>query len=281
MTVIEKEHRFKVRMNNTDLQAYLDKVGVTQTLDTSIETLFTLHRAQQRKLPFENFDIVLGHGVSISEQDIIDKLVYHNRGGYCFELNGLLLRVLQTVGFNARPLLGRVHLSGTPSGRTHQFTLVTMGDEKWIVDAGFGSNTPRSPLPFVLNQAIHTDIQTFRFVEDERVGYMLQVQSYDDESQWLDMYSMDFEHVFDGDIVCGNHFASTSPSSRFTSSRVATLLIDSGVITLANYTLKYRENNKAVVIDLAEGPEYLSALKEHFGIELDAEYQDLKPLPQL
>ncbi len=86
MTVIEKEHRFKVRMNNTDLQAYLDKVGVTQTLDTSIETLFTLHRAQQRKLPFENFDIVLGHGVSISEQDIIDKLVYHNRGGYCFEL---------------------------------------------------------------------------------------------------------------------------------------------------------------------------------------------------
>ncbi|UQA53097.1 arylamine N-acetyltransferase [Vibrio sp. ED002] len=268
-------------MNNTDLQAYLDKIGVAQALDISINLLFRLHINQQRKFPFENFDIALGRGVSISERDIIDKLVYHNRGGYCFELNGLLLRVLQKVGFDARPLLGRVHLSGTPSGRTHQFTLVTMGDEKWIVDAGFGSNTPRAPLPFVLNQAIHTDIQTFRFIEDERVGYMLQVQSYDNENQWLDMYSLDFEHVFDGDIVCGNHFASTSPTSRFTSSRVATLPTESGIITLANHTLKYRENDKVVEVELNGGPEYLSALKAHFGIELDAEYQDLKPLPQL
>ncbi|MHC0045648.1 arylamine N-acetyltransferase family protein [Vibrio campbellii] len=266
-------------MNNTDLQAYLDKIGVAQTLDINIELLFKLHINQQRKLPFENFDIALGKGVSISERDIIDKLVYHNRGGYCFELNGLLLRVLQTLGFDARPLLGRVHLSGTPLGRTHQFTLVTMGDEKWIVDAGFGANTPRAPLPFILNQAIHTDTQTFRFIEDQRVGYMLQVQSYDDESQWLDMYSMDFEHVFDGDIVCGNHFASTSPASRFTSSRVATLSTESGIITLANYTLKHRANGESTEIELEAGPAYLSALKQHFGIELDAEYQDLKPLP--
>ena len=77
-------------MNNTDLQAYLDKIGVAQALDINIELLFKLHINQQRKLPFENFDIALGKGVSISERDIIDKLVYHNRGGYCFELNGLI-----------------------------------------------------------------------------------------------------------------------------------------------------------------------------------------------
>ncbi|CAH1538548.1 putative Arylamine N-acetyltransferase [Vibrio owensii] len=268
-------------MNNTDLKAYLNKIGVTQQLDVSVDTLFALHNAQHRRLPFENFDIALGKGISTSEQDIINKLVYHERGGYCFELNGLLLRVLQQVGFKARPLLGRVHLSGTPSGRTHQFTLVTLGDEKWIVDAGFGSNTPRAPLPFVINQPIHTDLQTFRFVEDERVGYMLQIQSYDDANQWIDMYSLDFEHVFDGDIVCGNHYASTSPHSRFTSSRVATLATEFGIITLANHTLKHRLNSEVVEQELAEGQSYLSALKEHFGIELNAEYQDLKPLPQL
>lgn len=268
-------------MNNTDLKAYLNKIGVTQQLDVSVDTLFVLHNAQHRRLPFENFDIALGKGISTSEQDIIDKLVYHERGGYCFELNGLLLRVLKQVGFEARPLLGRVHLSGTPSGRTHQFTLVTLGDEKWIVDAGFGSNTPRAPLPFVTNQPIHTDLQTFRFVEDERVGYMLQIQSYDDANQWIDMYSLDFEHVFDGDIVCGNHYASTSPHSRFTSSRVATLATEFGIITLANHTLKHRLNNEVIEQELAEGQSYLSALKEHFGIELNAKYQDLKPLPQL
>lgn len=268
-------------MNNPDLQAYLKRVGVAQPLDVSIDTLFTLHNAQHRRLPFENFDIALGKGISTSEQDIIDKLVYHERGGYCFELNGLLLSVLQNVGFDARPLLGRVHLSGTPSGRTHQVTLVTLGEEKWIVDAGFGSNTPRAPLPFVLNQAIHTDLQTFRFVENELAGFMLQIQSYEDEHQWIDMYSLDFEHVFDGDIVCGNHYASTSPNSRFTSSRVATLASENGIITLANHSLKHRANGEVLEIGLAEGEEYLFALKEHFGISLDAEYQDFKPLPDL
>ncbi|EKM31160.1 N-acetyltransferase family protein [Vibrio harveyi] len=188
------------------------------------------------------------------------------------------MNVLKTIGFDARPLLGRVHLSGTPSGRTHQFTLVTMGEDKWIVDVGFGSNTPRAPLPFVLNQDIHTDLQTFRFIEHELVGYMLQVQSYDDPEQWIDLYSLDFEHVFDGDIVCGNHYTSTSPNSHFTSSRVAALATDSGIITLFNHSLKYRANGEVVEIELEAGETYLSALKTHFGIALDADYSSLKPV---
>ncbi|MHA2690458.1 arylamine N-acetyltransferase family protein [Vibrio harveyi] len=265
-------------MNQTDLQAYLKKVGISQSLNINTDTLLLLHNAQHRRLSFENFDIALGRGISVAEQDIINKLIYRERGGYCYELNALLFNVLKTIGFDARPLLGRVHLSGTPSGRTHQFTLVTMGEDKWIVDVGFGSNTPRAPLPFVLNQDIHTDLQTFRFIEHELVGYMLQVQSYDDPEQWIDLYSLDFEHVFDGDIVCGNHYTSTSPNSHFTSSRVAALATDSGIITLFNHSLKYRANGEVVEIELEAGETYLSALKTHFGIALDADYSSLKPV---
>ncbi|MGR2805494.1 arylamine N-acetyltransferase family protein [Vibrio harveyi] len=265
-------------MNQTDLQAYLKKVGISQSLNINIDTLLLLHNAQHRRLPFENFDIALGRGISVAEQDIINKLIYRERGGYCYELNALLFNVLKTIGFDARPLLGRVHLSGTPSGRTHQFILVTIGEDKWIVDVGFGSNTPRAPLPFVLNQDIHTDLQTFRFIEHELVGYMLQVQSYDDPEQWIDLYSLDFEHVFDGDIVCGNHYTSTSPNSHFTSSRVAALATDSGIITLFNHSLKYRANGEVVEIELEAGETYLSALKTHFGIALDADYSSLKPV---
>lgn len=265
-------------MNQTDLQAYLKKVGISQSLNINTDTLLLLHNAQHRRLPFENFDIALGRRISVAEQDIINKLIYRERGGYCYELNALLFNVLKTIGFDARPLLGRVHLSGTPSGRTHQFTLVTMGEDKWIVDVGFGSNTPRAPLPFVLNQDIHTDLQTFRFIEHELVGYMLQVQSYDDPEQWIDLYSLDFEHVFDGDIVCGNHYTSTSPNSHFTSSRVAALATDSGIITLFNHSLKYRANGEVVEIELEAGETYLSALKTHFGIALDADYSSLKPV---
>lgn len=95
---------------------------------------------------------------------------------------------------------------GTPTGRSHQITLVTLDEQAWIVDVGFGSNTPRAPLPFILNQVIQTDLQTFRFVEDAQFGYFLQVLSTDGTDTWNNLYSFDLEFVFAGDIACGNFF---------------------------------------------------------------------------
>ncbi|WP_372836363.1 arylamine N-acetyltransferase [Pontibacterium sp.] len=54
------------------------------------------------------------------------KLVNSNRGGYCFELNSLLLLALCHFGFNARPILGRVHLSGEVTGRGHLLILAEL-----------------------------------------------------------------------------------------------------------------------------------------------------------
>ncbi|MBE4220514.1 arylamine N-acetyltransferase [Vibrio parahaemolyticus] len=266
-------------MNKTDLNAYLTKLGLPSELPADLESLHKIHVAQHRCLPFENFDISLQRGISVEIEDIIQKTVYHSRGGYCFELNGLMLDVLKTLGFEVRSLLGRVHVMGTPTGRSHQITLVTLDEQAWIVDVGFGSNTPRAPLPFILNQVIQTDLQTFRFVEDAQFGYFLQVLSTDGTDMWNNLYSFDLEFVFAGDIACGNFFTSTSPHSRFTSARVAAKATESGLVTLLNYTLKYTSQGEQTELELEPGQAYLDALKEYFGIELDAQYGDLRPLP--
>jgi N-hydroxyarylamine O-acetyltransferase len=44
--------------------------------------------------------------------------------------------------------------------------------------------------------------------------------------------------------------------------------------------LKKRVGEKEIVQELEEGQPYLDALKSHFGIELDAPYEELRPLPK-
>ena len=54
---------------------------------------------------------------------------------------------LKSMGFDVRALLGRVHITGTPTGRGHQIELVTIEGKQWIADVGFGADTPRAPIP--------------------------------------------------------------------------------------------------------------------------------------
>jgi N-hydroxyarylamine O-acetyltransferase len=227
-------------------------------------------------MPFENFDILLGRGIALEPAALCNKLVYRARGGYCFELNGLFLMALHAIGFEARPLLARVHLVDPPSGREHQLSLVTLQGRRWIADVGFGSFGFRAPIPLEFNRPTTHDGLTFRLVEAEPFGVMLQLLK---KGRWLDLYSFDLGRVFPADIAVGNHFTSTHPSSLFTFARVAALLTPTGRVSLLNRTLRIVTTGAEHVQELAEGQAYLDALKTHFGIELDASYEALRPLP--
>lgn len=257
------------------LDAYLKRLNYSGSIQPTEDRLEALHRAQVSTLPFENFDILLGRGIALEPAALCDKLVHRARGGYCFELNGLFLMALQAIGFAARALLARVHLTGTPSGREHQLTLVTLQGREWIADVGFGGLGPRTPMPLELNRSTTHDGQTFRLLDAGPFGTMLQTQK---KAQWLNLYSFDLEHVFPADIVCGNHFTSTHPSSFFTIARVAALPTPQGRVSLFNRTLRTVTPQGEQVQELAEGQAYLDALKTHFGIELDASYEALRPL---
>ncbi|SFB46822.1 arylamine N-acetyltransferase family protein [Azotobacter beijerinckii] len=265
-------------MNNKafDLDAYLARLNHSGPLRPTQDCLEALHRAQLYTIPFENFDIQLGRGIALEPEALCDKLVHRARGGYCFELNGLFLMALHAIGFEARPLLGRVHLVDPPSGREHLFILVTMQGRPWIADVGFGGPGFRAPIPFALDRPTSHDGLTFRLVEAGPFGIMLQALK---QGQWLDLYSFDLGHVFPADIALGNHFTSTHPASLFTFARVVALPTPSGRVSLLNRTLRIVTDGAEQVRELAEGQAYLDALKIHFGIELDASYAALRPLP--
>ncbi|NED89519.1 arylamine N-acetyltransferase, partial [Streptomyces sp. SID11233] len=94
-----------------DLAAYLDRLGIgaaPSALPPTLATLRTVQRAQLLAVPFENLDPVRGIVPSLELPALEDKLVRRRRGGYCFELNGLLSAALTALGFTVRPLAGRV-----------------------------------------------------------------------------------------------------------------------------------------------------------------------------
>ena len=256
------------------LDRYLARLNYSGVVEPTEDRLEALHRAQYFTIPFENFDILLGREISLEPEALFDKLVARPRGGYCFELNGLFLMALKAFGFDARPLLARVHLAGIPSGRGHQIALVTLHGRQWITDVGFGNHNLRAPLPLELDQPKTRDGFTFRFRDAGNFGTMLQ---YLAGGGWQDLYSFDLGHVYPADIAYGNYYTSTNSNSFFTFVRVAALPVPGGMITLFNNTLKTLSAEKEQEQELPEGQAYLDALKTHFGIELDAPYEALTP----
>lgn len=258
-------------------EPYLARLGLAAPPPATEAGLETLHRAQAYTIPFENFDILLGRGVSLAPGAIFDKLVRHPRGGYCFELNGLLLMALAAFGFTARPLLARVHLSGRPSGRGHQLLLVRIGDREWLADVGFGGPGLRAPIPIEPDRVARQDGIDFRLVDAGVFGTLLQRRRGDN---WQDLYSFDRAHVEPADIVYGNHFTSTHPGSFFTFSRVAALPRPDGRASLLDRKLSLESPAGEDERELPAGQAYLEALRTHFGIELDAPIEALPPLRQ-
>ena len=256
-------------------KAYLQRIGYTDDIAVSLESLKSLHNAQFKSIPFENFDICLNRNINLSPSTIFNKLVGKNRGGYCFELNGLLLMALQHYGFEARSLLARVHLADLPTGRSHQASLVSVKNKKWIVDAGFGADTPPEPVPFILDTALPVNSKTIRIIKDDLFTYMLQMKK---DNAWVSLYSFDLNHVCDGDITYANYYTSTHPDSRFVCSRVASLPLEDGLVTLVNFKLKKRINGKTTTQELKPGQAYLDALNKYFGIDLEVNYENLNEI---
>lgn len=248
--------------------AYLSRIGIDETVPADVAGLVSLHMAQAYSIPFENLDIILGRGIDISLEAVFEKLIDRRRGGYCFELNGLFIQALKAFGFEVRPLLARVHISGEPTGRTHKVCLVSFGEQQWLADVGFGANGLRAPMPLSLGFKSEQDGQIFKIVADDAFGMMMQCQS---PKGWLDLYSFDLSHVCSADVEMGNHYTSTHENSVFTSMPIVTKPTAQGRVTLRQDNLRIVGGKTVVDKTITKLRDYHAALTDHFDLEFTKE----------
>ena len=136
------------------VDAYLARLGLERSgVAADLASLRAIHLAHLERIPFENLDIVFGDGALHDQVRAVDKIIGLGfdspRGGWCFELNGALALLLQTLGFDVR-LLGAAVLLGGPSKVIEHLLLDVSSDRcpPHLVDVGFGDSFD---VPLALN----------------------------------------------------------------------------------------------------------------------------------
>jgi N-hydroxyarylamine O-acetyltransferase len=131
-----------------DLQAYLDRIGFAGSPRPDLDTLRAIHRGHALSITYENFDVQFGRPLTTSPAEAFEKIVTRRRGGWCYEMNGLLGAALDEIGFKVTRLAGGVHraVMGEVAVGNHLVLLVALPQGPWIADLGFGDG-PRDPFP--------------------------------------------------------------------------------------------------------------------------------------
>ncbi len=197
------------------LTRYLARIGYAGPVAPTLEVLAALQAAHIAAIPFEAIDALTGTGIDIGADAVEAKLIDRRRGGYCFEQNGLFLRVLQAIGFEAEAMLGRVRwmladdAPATP--RTHQVVLVTLDGRPWLADVGFGAAVPPQPLAMDSEAPQPTRHESYR-VRRGGFGWEVEAQIGD---EWKPLYRLDDAAAPPVDCVVGNWYTSTHPESHF------------------------------------------------------------------
>jgi N-hydroxyarylamine O-acetyltransferase len=250
------------------LTDWLDRIGIGSVPDPTVETLGRVIRQQLRQVAFENLMVLGGKVPALDRKALARKIVAGRRGGYCFELNGLMAHGLEEIGFGVRPKLARVLWQRSePGPRTHLFLAVEAEGGTWLADAGFGGPCPDVSIPIGPGADGHTP-EPFSLSEEPGLGTVLSRRMRDGRQAAL--YAFQEEHVSAADIEAANWLAATYPASIFRSRVMAALGDSTSRRTLDGERFSRQEAGAAVEETTLGGvTEVARCLAEEFGLSVD------------
>ncbi len=257
------------------LDPYFERIGHRGSREPTLATLNAIVNAHVRTIPFENLDVLLGRPIALDLESLLGKLVHGHRGGYCFEHNGLLLHVLESLGFSVQPLSARVRLQRprdfTPP-RTHMFVRVEIEGKPWLADVGVGGLSPTAALRLDLEDEQSTPHEPRRIIrEDGRLFHQVRLGGQGAE-QWQDVCEFTLEQMPPVDREVANWFTSAHPLSHFRNRLVVARAAEHGVRhSLLNHDLTFRRADGSAEHHRIETPEeLLVVLDEVFELRLPA-----------
>lgn len=123
-----------------DLNQYFERIGFEGEANADLETLKAVHRAHALAIPYENLDVYLERPVDQDVPRIFQKIVHEGRGGWCYEMNGLLGWALREIGFDITRHVGGVFRAeqGDAAFGNHLVHTVEIEELTHVVDVGIG-----------------------------------------------------------------------------------------------------------------------------------------------
>ena len=252
-----------------DRPAYFARIGHTGSTKPTLGVLRELAARHLAHIPFEGLDPFLGVPVDLDPASVQGKLIGSRRDGYCHEQNALFHDVLAALAFSVSALGGRVMwaFKGQRPPLTHRLTLVELPEGHFIVDVGFGGQSPSEPLRLEPGLEQATPHGTYR-IDRDGATYELQLRV---DGRWDAMYQFTLAAQAPMDFEVANWFTSTHPRSLFTQNLVVCRIVGETRVNLLNTELSVRQpDGRVEQRALADAGELRQVLEDVMGLDLPA-----------
>lgn len=250
------------------IEKYLARLDVHLEPEPRVATLRRLHRAHMQMIPFENLDIHLGQKILLEDEHLFAKIVDRQRGGICYELNGLFARFLTEIGFNVALVAAEVFREDGTTGPMfdHMALLVDVDGDRYLADVGFGDSFT-APLRLSDTGDQPQDGRVYRVQRDASTFTVMVGSGASNGSMKPSFkFSTKPRQLSDFNEMCAFH--QTSDESHFTRKEVCSRATSTGRITLSGSQLIETNSGLRNVVDLASYEERQRVLIKHFGIVL-------------
>lgn len=257
-----------------DSGSYLHRIGVDpgSVGEPDLATLARLQREHISAVPFENLAItgdprgkLDATGVELSLPVLYDKIVEDERGGYCFELNGLFCWLVRELGYDARRVAARVISDGDPGIPANHHGIVVDLDREYLVDVGLGTPKLTRPLPLDGGQ-VAGPTADWRVVTASRPEEDYRVEIRED-GDWQGRYVFTEPARDLGYYRAANDYLQTAPDSPFTGTPHLSIATESGYVRCDGRELTDVSGRSQSTTELSES-EWYDHLESTFGIEI-------------
>jgi N-hydroxyarylamine O-acetyltransferase len=253
-----------------DLDAYKNRIGYLDEFQPTLEVLQKIAERHVCSIPFENLSVLLRQPIDLASSALEQKLIHEKRGGYCFEQNGMMLGILRQIGFEVRPLSGRVRIDRPRDllpPRTHLFLAVNIEEREWIFDAGVGSLSLTSPILLNSEDEQLTQHETRRITRENGKFYHQALLG----DTWKDTYEFTGEEMAEIDCEVSNWWTSTSPNAKFSQNLMVSLAMPYGErIAIINDRFTHRRADEVLeTFTLDSADSLLQILHKRFGLTFE------------
>jgi len=245
-------------------ETYFKKIGV-KPKKLSLGLIEEIQQKHLETFTFNNIAVLLNKPLSLDINDIIDKIVTKNLGGYCFEHNKLIHDVLRYLGFDVRILIARVlNNAKVESPRTHRITLLNFKGKEYLIDAGFGAMSPTKPIE-VKNTSSKEQEHFIRKVKKDEYKLLMLKNKKD-----FTLYSFNLVDYCEADCIMGNFYSEYHPNAVFRNNFVVSKKRKKKTLSFRNNLYHKSYTNETDIIKIKDSKQLKNLLKNDFNIMLSS-----------
>lgn len=254
----------QLKLPKINVDKYLLRLKCNRERTPSLNYLKALHKAHLFQIPFENLDIHMGNEITLDAHKIYNKAVLQNRGGFCYELNGLFFHLLSQLGFSCHLISVRTYADREPGPEfDHIAILVYLGDQTYLADVGFGDLflEPKLVQPGKVQMDYNRYFRLDKTIDGEYVVHASD-NSFDYGPKYL--FTKKERQYIEFIDMCRYH--QVSEKSPFTKKKIITRATSRGRITLTDSKLITTISGRKEEQIILNHDEFRVKLYQHFGV---------------